>query len=272
MSDFEKELLSLPDILQKEIDAGGDKDHLAAITHLRDCFYNYFSTSTKDNIAPDIQWIDPQFIANYSPAKNALADLKKNLFNTAGVKKLKEKLREAGAFGDRKKDFYLWNTSPYNWDDMSYQARPVDWISFGFLYELTKRLFSKLSKLFTLSNYEMPNDFLPGQYIALGNFTINAIPEGYVEPKANGKYDICINKMYYFINDSFNFEGNGDLSLWKLNKKNEAQANETSSSLLFNSVFRDFRRHGYGREFPVLSNLREIEDFEPYCLENQYEK
>lgn len=269
LSEFERELLSLPDVLQKEIDASSDKNYIAFLTHLRDCFYNYFSTPIDPAISPDIQWINPQFVTSYGPAQKAINDLKNNLFNDKVIDKLKEKLREAGAFGNDIIKFYLWNTSPYNWEDISFQSRPVKWWSLDSLNTMLQRFESKFMEKGTSIKLLMPNDLLPDQYGALGNFTINAIPEGYVKPKGNNKYDICIDKMYYFINDSFNFEGLGDLSLWELNKNGEDNTNETSTRWLENSDFRYFRRHGYGREFPVLSRLHEIEDFKLKCLENQ---
>lgn len=192
-------------MLQKEIDAGGDKDYITFLTHLRDCFRNYFSTPTDKSVIPDIQWIDPQFALNYGPAQNALKDLKDKLFYDTAVEKLKEKLWEAGAFSNNQKDFYLWNTSPYNWDDMSYQSRPVQWRSKNSRKTIYNRLKSKLKERGFSAKFLMPNDLLPEQFGALGDFTINAIPEDYVVPAGNNKYYICINKMYYFINDSFNF-------------------------------------------------------------------
>ena len=115
---------------------------------------------------------------------------------------------------------------------------------------------------------------MPPQYAALGDFTINAIPEGYVQRKANGKYDICINKVYYFINDSFNFEGLAYLGEWDLNPRaGEPQVDYPYFvTHLFNSDFREFTRHGYGRDVPVLSRLHEAELFKPDCREYSLEK
>ncbi len=161
-----------------------------------------------------------------------------------------QKLRIAGAFGNERKDFYLWNTNPRNWSDISYQARST------YKYDIQHM---KSYKSFTPSP----------QYMALGNFSINAIPEGYVQPKGNGKYDICINKVYLFINDSFNFDGHELLGFWELDPltENLSLFSCFKGNLLDNGNFRDYQRHGYGRYFPVLSKLHEIEDFQPICKE-----
>lgn len=271
LSDFEKELLSLPEVLQKEINSNTDPGYIKFLTHIRDSIFNYFSTPVDKTIVPDIQWIDSQFALDAPIARQALADLRANLFNTAAVENLQEKLREAGAFGQVKTPFYFWHTSPYNWDDMSYQMRPVEWNDIWqgqWFRALSDRTFVNIKS----EPLTMPNNRLQPQYGALGNFTINAIPEGYVEPKGNGKYDICVQKMYYFINDSFNFEGFEELGPWRVNKANPNTPGETDWRFLRNKHFRDITRHGYGREFPVLSRLHEFEDFTPHCLEYEYEK
>lgn len=194
-----------------------------------------------------------------------------NLFNPAAEENLKEKLREAGAFGDERRDFYFWNTSPYNWDDMSCQMRPVKWNKI-----CPKHWVDAVSDRFSVNIFSkpwtMPNDRLHHQYGALGNFTINALPEGYVEPKGNGKYDICVQKMYYFVNDAFNFEGSEPLGKWRLHKDNPAYPGEISGRYLFNGDFTSFSRHGYGREFPVLSRLHEIENFVPRRIPYEHKK
>lgn len=252
LSEMDKKLLYLPDKVQQWINTARDEDYRTAFTHLRDCFYNYFSTPVNGNVLPAIQWIDYAFAAKYPPAQKALQDLKANLFNEKAVVKLLEKLREAKVFGDRRTDFYFWNTSPYNWSDISYKARSVKNFSKEFL------------KSFTTISW-------PPQYWALGDFTINAIPEGYVVPKNNGAYDVCVNKIYLFVNDSFNFEDNACLGPWILDP--EPEFSEVPGLVILNNAdFREFQRHGYGRYFPVLSKLHELENFTPMCLENVYVK
>lgn len=138
---------------------------------------------------------------------------------------------------------------------MSFQARPVK--------------HSLLSLGPSLTRFD-----LPAQYCALGNFTINALPEGYVEPLGHGKYRVCVNKVYFFINNIFNFEENAYLGSWELGTENE-RLTQTVPNILFpihNRHFREFQRHGYGRYFPVLSPLHEMKDFYPQCLEYSLEK
>lgn len=255
LSDRDRKIMRMPDILQQIIDASTDRDAIKAMTHLRSCFYNYFSTPLSEHIRPDIQWIEYHFVSKYRPTQVALNKLKNNLFNAKAMDKLVEKLHEAGAFADKRKDFYFWNTSPYNWSEISYQSRSVTWLSWPSFREFIKFK-------------------IRPQYLALGDFTINAIPEGYIQPKDNGKYDICVNKMYFFINDVFNFENFEYLGHWDLNQgyENSYLENYTDRFALYNSDFREYRRHGYGRYFPVLSKLHQVEDFEPVCKEYSFAK
>lgn len=256
LSSIDKRILRMPEKLQKMIDNATDDDYITAFAHLRDCFYNYFSTPTDENTRPDIQWIEYPFAAKYPLAQKALQNLKNNLFNSKALNKLVEKLQEAEAFDNERKDFYFWNTEPYNWSDISYQSRSIQhsWDNLPIQW----------------SRY-----IITPQFYALGDFTINAIPEGYVQPKKNGKYDICINKMYFFINDSFNFEDFEYLGPWNLEEESKyllLNSNYSKKTHLLNSDFREFQRHGYGRYFPVLSKLHEVEDFEPVCKEYPFVK
>lgn len=50
---------------------------------------------------------------------------------------------------------------------------------------------------------------------------MNAMPEGYVRLLENGEYEICVNKMYYFVNDIFNFENEDFLGAWDVNPRFE---------------------------------------------------
>lgn len=244
---MDRKLLYLPEKMQNWINEEKDEYYLKAFTHLHDCFFNYFSTPLDERVKPDIQWINFPFIMNYPPAQAAMKDLRANLFNDAALKKLMEKLGEAGAFKDEKTEFNFWNTDPTNWSEISFQSRKV-------------KLFSPsiLRSIRTLD--------LPAQYWALGDFTINAIPEGYVERLKNGKYKICINKIYYFINDSFNFEGDEPLGPWNLDYINKPLHIIYPDTFLENIDFQKFQRHGFGRYFPVLSRLHELEDFNSIYL------
>lgn len=195
LSDFERELLRLPEVLQNEINNGGDKDYLTLLIHLRDCFCRYFSTPTDKTILPGIQWIDGSFIKDYYFAQNAIADLRNNLFNTKAKNNLVDKFKDAKAFNGQDVDFYMWNTNPYNWDDMSFQSRAIKWESFPFIWLFVKGLYTKLLSNFNIDKLTMPSDTVPTQYGALGNFTINALPEGKIIYKGHNQYDICINKV-----------------------------------------------------------------------------
>lgn len=118
-------MLLLPEKLDKFITLVKEPYKKISLTHLRDVFLTYFSTPIDESVRPDIQWIDFKFATDYGHAQAALEDLERNLLNEAAKTKLEEKLREAGAFVKEKKDFYFWNTDPYNWPDISYQSRSV---------------------------------------------------------------------------------------------------------------------------------------------------
>lgn len=54
--------------------------------------------------------------------------------------------------------------------------------------------------------------------------------------------------------------------------KTKLYNSHTDVTPLNNSGFREFQRHGYGRYFPVLSKLHEVEDFQPVCKEYPFAK
>lgn len=274
LSDLDRKLLLMPEKFHEMIAQTDDEDYKIAFTHLRDVFYSYFSTPISDSIRPDIQWIDYKFATNYRIAQKPLQDLKNNLFNPKAMDKLAEKLEESGAFGDERRDFYFWNTEPRNWSDISYQSRPVNHYYPGY----SQYSFDKITNIpLRISKLN-----LTPQYWALGDFTINAIPEGYVQPKGNGKYDICVNKVFLFVDDKFNFEGSGLLGTWNLhNRYPSSMLEKYATSWLYeyfpitylsNSDFREFQRHGYGATIPVLSKPHEVENFEPVCKEYPFVK
>lgn len=268
---IDQKIIRMPEKMQKMIDAGAKGDRLTAFTHLRDSFINYFTTPTDDSVVPDIQWIDFPFAVNYEPAQIALDDLRQNLFNNAAMLKLLEKLNAAGAFGDKVQNFYFWNSDPQYWSDISYQARSAKYMNWSF-----PQIPGTLQRIEEGCNKLLFNEELPPQYLALGDFTINALPEGRVTPKGNGKYEICIDKVFIFINDRFNFEGEEYLGKWDLDNITGdtllVPLFELRGDRLYNSYFKQFSKHGYGRSFPVLSRLQEIENFYPICKDYQFVK
>lgn len=253
MSTLEKKILSLPeyfdDLLRKEL-AKKDKNEnfIIAYRHLRDCFRDYLASSIGDPNEPDIRWIDYDFGVDYAPAQKALKDLTANLWNEAAMNNLIQKLGKAGALTDKPEyvNFNLWNTDPKNWSDMSYQARSVKYLNRPVLDSWERK-------------------FLPAQYWALGDYTINALPEGRVRYVGNGEHEICLDKVYYFINDSFNFEGNEPLGPWKLKYMDNDGNEKAQLTFIDNFLLRNYRKFGYGRYFPVLSRLHEVENFTPEC-------
>ncbi len=54
LSEKERLIMRLPEKIQLVVNAGATGDLLKASTHLRNCFYSYFSTPLDKNIEPDI--------------------------------------------------------------------------------------------------------------------------------------------------------------------------------------------------------------------------
>lgn len=77
---------------------------------------------------------------------------------------------------------------------------------------------------------------------------------------------------YYFINDNFNFENDAPLGLWWDAPFDTAHYDHMGRSFLHNNKFRNIKKYGYGQKFPVLSRLRPVEDFKPYCFPYILEK
>lgn len=261
LTDKERKILLLPEKLNQFISLVDNPYAKAALEHLSGAFLTYLSTPIDKSVRPDIQWIDYKFATDYEHAQEALGDLEKNLLNSTAKNKLEEKLREAGAFGKDKIDFYFWNTSPYNWSEISYQSRSVQHIR------------KKIPDFFEKLPLSRGVFGLIPQYAALGDFTINAIPEGYIQPQGNGKYKICVKKVYFFVNDVFNFEGKEYLCGWALNNDEDCDPwGYAPITNLFNSDLMNYKRHGYGPDFPVLSRLHQSENFKPDCWTVRYGK
>lgn len=81
----------------------------------------------------------------------------------------------------------------------------------------------------------------------------------------NGEHEICVDKVFYFVNDSFNFEGDEWLGPWLLTYHDKDGDKNTEVTSLNNAMLRNIRKYGYGRDFPVLSRLHEAEGFTPDC-------
>lgn len=102
LSDMDKRLMRLPEKMQEWIDNATDEESLTMATHLRDSFYNYFSTPLDEDIQPDIQWIDYLFAIRHSGAPDVLKDLQANLFNSAAKKISRRNCARLELLGRRK--------------------------------------------------------------------------------------------------------------------------------------------------------------------------
>lgn len=99
------------------------------------------------------------------------------------------------------------------------------------------------------------------------NEFILSTPKGYVKELPNGKHEICISDVFLFIDDQFNFDGNAPLGRWDFEDM-RFRFNQFGLDHLLNMDFRAFRKAtGYGRNFMIVSPLRKVLDFRPFCWE-----
>lgn len=114
--------------------------------------------------------------------------------------------------------------------------------------------------------HDIPFAFMRPQYWALGNFSINALPQGTIIPLEGGGHRICVSDVYLFIHDTFNFEVFGELGLWDYENKKFPAISFFDSMVLTDKDFRDFRdRHGFGKISPFFLPLYKVPGFEGEC-------
>lgn len=255
LSDMDRKLMLMPGVVEKQMQEATSNTWRIGLRHLSDALLNYLVTSLDRGVVPTPLFIDYGFATDTRVAQNALKDLSANLLNIEGTKALIKHLTLSGAFTQEEKIFHLWNAPPTFWPTLSTQSRPV--------------LYYDPAKAASYPN--LLSVILP-QYLALGNHTIHAIPEGVVKSLGGNEYEICVNKFYYTIVDYFNFEGPEFLGYWPLNPEEEARSGINTNIGLFNGYFRDYKKTGYGRDFPVFSKLHEAEDFQPTCLRYTHAK
>lgn len=264
LEEMDRNLLKLPEILAREAARAEDPDMRIAYRFLEDCFHLWFlyEASPDGKPGPEPLFIPWEWATNYDLAQDALRDLKKNLLNDAAKKELTERLENLGRNAREITPFDFTAGNPADWHDNAYQFRSVNH------YPLKNVLKNPGYKGAWLP-YSVP------QYRALGDFTIRALPKGYVRPLKGGRHEICLNGVDLFVDDIFNFDGDAILGIWDFDNMrlvhgpselSPERDDEYGRIILDNRNFRDFReRTGYGRDFRVLSPLHKLEDFKEEC-------
>lgn len=243
LSDKEMNMLKLADFVANEkykfLFAPGME---TAMGILRDYWPRWFGgrANIPAKYNTDLYWIPWSFFMEDDYINRVKDDLVANTLNPKALDSIYTELKTSGKIGDEISDFNFTDEHPLMWNRLAYQLRSA---RFGF----------------RLGSFKKP------QYWALGNFSINALPEGTVIPLERGGHRICVTNVYLFIHDTFNFEGFADLGYWDPESK-KFPAFSTQLMGLSNSDFREFRRrHGYGRDFTVLSPLYKLHGFDGKC-------
>lgn len=101
--------------------------------------------------------------------------------------------------------------------------------------------------------------------IAFANFSLKALASGKVVVNDDGSRTISIVRLYIYLDDRFNFEGEAFLGFWNRSILKFKMIALDGSWELSNSAFRGFRsRHDKGGDFWVLSRPRESPEFVPF--------
>lgn len=254
--DINPVLLNLPEIARHEALRADNPDVKKAFTILQQCFIRWLANEKTGVAKP--YWVDFDWATNFTGAQSSMEDLKKNLNNEAASEVLKTKLKkiiqdEVDKGNDANEmDFDFTKYPPEKWDERSFQSRGI------IFYSISNILMDIKSSRFKL---------LPPQYVALGNFAIHALPKGKIIKNGRGGYAARVTDVYFFVKDSFNFDGNQFLGTWDdVNMK--ALALWPGSKFIGNIDFREFReKTGYGLDFQILSPLRKVENFEEFELD-----
>lgn len=250
LSGGERELIKFPLIAKNEAKLATNPDMRRAWKILEDCFYLWFTNYATDNSAPSpwayaIPW---EWATGYDIAQDALNDLLDNLLNDTAKKVLENRLKDIAQSSKEVIRFDDTAYPPGQWRERSYQFRSV------------KHNPHPIRGIKTVL-YEDSR----ARYYALGDFTIRALAKGAVHPLKDGGHEICVNNVYLFLDDAFNFDGDGKLGFWDFDNLEFAHA-KIYKEYISNSDFQTFRQQtGYGRDFRIVSPLQKVEGIDKYC-------
>lgn len=198
--------------------------------------------NTFANYNRDVYWVPWHFFMGDDYIDEVKNDLIDNLFNTKAQDQLRFELRKIKKFDNQINDFDFTAEDPLMWKKVAYQSR-------------------------SLNFYWHPSAIFKPQYWALGDFSMQALPKGTVIPLDGGGYRICVSEVYLHLHDTFNFAGSAPLAVWDTKNK-KFPSLSWSMMKLANSDFTGFRdKHGYGKDFTVLSPLYKVPGFEGKCFD-----
>ena len=115
---------------------------------------------------------------------------------------------------------------------------------------------------FNFIDIQRPTFAVDGLFAAMGAFALRALAKGYID-QIDGRWcGITVTDCWIFVHDLFNFERNEDLRYWSCEQKGFSRVSIEGYRRVNNSDFRSYRdRHNYGRDFDVISDLHEVENF-----------
>ena len=260
-SDVEDIMLCLPDI------AAAESERLAAPEqqfdkmgwlYLRSMFHRWFggaaSNAPIQNSLDDGSpfWIDWQWAMSYPRANEEYkrfidpTTMKYQIWNEAAQKQLgdilkrEERLLKPITEADFEKD------TPFDFCN-------ADWRLWETLYYALRAVPSALIE--------------DGLQAVLAGFSLRALASGHTRPNRDGTHTITVTSVAVYLDDRFNFEKNEGLFqpllfFWNCEKRTFDVLPSEGAILLANEEFRTFReRHGFGRDFWVLSMPHAVDGF-----------
>ncbi|MBD5642174.1 MAG: hypothetical protein HDQ91_07140 [Desulfovibrio sp.] len=226
-------ILLLPKLLDRMIERERDEIRKFHLEFLRNSFYLWLSEKVSFEPNFNFLYYPYHMILDYQTGNEAHKMHLQKFFNAQAREVIRNRLKNAGLFSDRKEYFDYTQGHPSNWHSDAHQNTSV-------------------KHGFHTSNIDIP------QFQALGDYSLGALAKGYTMPAGNGKHYICISNAYSFVNDSFDFEGIQWLGNWDF-ENNDFYALRPGDIRLFNSTFRNFsQRSKHGRDFRIVSPLYEI--------------
>jgi hypothetical protein len=113
-----------------------------------------------------------------------------------------------------------------------------------------------------------------GLNAALNNFVFRALAKGYFIFDGGNYYTIHITGVVILVYDKFDFTSDRHLGVWDCDEKTYGSTLEdTTPNHVSDSDFRGFReRNFYGRDFLVLSERHEVENFTEVSFEYKCQK
>ena len=246
--DFEDIMLCLPEIAAAEAEKRHGADRRGWL-YLCSMFHRWFSGQGSNNPLENTLvdgapfWVDWDWVMSYEKARTEYASfidpatVQSQIWNEASKQSLGSILALNGFLKNTVTPFTFCEANWQDWEKYYYSSRTVS----GSL----------------TSN---------GLQAALAGFSLRALASGYTEPNSGGGHTIKVNQIAVYVDDRFNFEPDGlphsIFFYWNCNSKTFSFLPSEGSILLADANFREFRtKHGYGRDFHVLSKQHRVHSF-----------